>query len=191
MQHSSDTAEQKARLRKAMAEQKKQCFDSLKQRSEHCIRRLLAQPIWSETQVVMLYYSLSDEVSTHALADHLLAAGKIVLLPQVTGKTTMQLRQYTGRESLVVGAFGIMEPSGPVWASLSRIDVVIVPGVAFDEAGNRLGRGRGYYDRMLRQMPQARKIGLCFDFQRVAQVPIAETDVTMDAIVSESDVTIV
>lgn len=191
MQHSSDTSEQKARLRKAMAEQKKQCFDSLKRRSEHCIRRLLAQPIWSETQVVMLYYSLSDEVSTHALADHLFAAGKIVLLPQVTGKTTMQLRQYTGRESLVVGAFGIMEPSGPVWASLSRIDVVIVPGVAFDEAGNRLGRGRGYYDRMLRQMPQARKIGLCFDFQRVAQVPVEENDVTMDAVVSESDVTIV
>lgn len=81
------------------------------------------------------------------------------------------------------GAFGIMEPSGELFTDYSRITLAVVPGMAFDSHGHRLGRGKGYYDRFLPLLPQAYKIGVCFPFQLVDDVPIEPTDVVMDEVV--------
>jgi 5-formyltetrahydrofolate cyclo-ligase len=159
-----------------------------------------------DAQTVVAYYPLPDEVDIRPLLDDLVAAGKTVLLPKVTGDTTMELRRYTGRQNLREGAFGIMEPleenhgDCPCDSSVAKImgtvPVILVPGVAFDAAGHRLGRGRGYYDRFLNtvgtvllcqdsltQKNRPSVFGVCFDFQKVPEVPTDEHDVPVDEVI--------
>ena len=133
---------------------------------------------------IVAYYSLPDEVCTHQLLDELLAAGKNVYLPKVVSDTEMVLCRYTGRDSLQKGAFGILEPTGPVMPKekYNDIKVVLVPGVAFDKENRRLGRGKGYYDRFLAAF-KGKTIGVCFDFQKVAEVPVDAHDITVDCVV--------
>lgn len=132
----------------------------------------------------MLYSALPDEVPTQSLIDGLVAQGKTVLLPRVVSDTDMELRHYTGPHDLQTGAFGILEPTGQLFTDYATIDVAIIPGMAFDAAGHRLGRGKGYYDRFLSRIPHAYKIGLCFSWQMVDSVPSDQHDVVMDAVVS-------
>lgn len=138
----------------------------------------------SDCRVVMLYSALPDEVPTQSLIDGLVAQGKTVLLPRVVSDTDMELRHYTGPHDLQTGAFGILEPTGQLFTDYATIDVAIIPGMAFDAAGHRLGRGKGYYDRFLSRIPHAYKIGLCFSWQMVDSVPSDQHDVVMDAVVS-------
>ena len=95
----------------------------------------------------------------------------------------MELRIYTGENDLATGCYGIKEPTGKVFTDFAKIDVAIIPGVAFDRQGHRLGRGKGYYDRLLSVMPQVYKIGLCFDFQVVDNVPVDSHDIRMDEVI--------
>ncbi len=96
------------------------------------------------------------------------------------------LRRYTGPECLVAGEqFGIGEPTGPVYTDLEAIELIIVPGVAFDRKGNRMGRGRGFYDRLLKTTPKALKIGVAYDFQMLDSIPVEPFDVKMDRIITE------
>lgn len=159
-----------------------------------------------DAQTVVAYYPLPDEVDIRPLLDELVSVGKTVLLPKVTGDTTMELRRYTGRQNLREGAFGIMEPveenhgDYPCDSSVAKImgtvPVILVPGVAFDAAGHRLGRGRGYYDRFLNtvgtvllcqdsltQKNRPSVFGVCFDFQKVPEVPTDEHDVPVDEVI--------
>ena len=139
-------------------------------------------PAVQSARTVLLYSALPDEVPTQQLIDQLVAQGKTVLLPRVVSDTDMELRRYTGRHDLQAGAFGIMEPTGALFTDYAAIDVAIVPGMAFDAAGHRLGRGKGYYDRFLSRIPQVYKIGLCFSWQIVGEVPCDAHDVVMDQV---------
>lgn len=141
-----------------------------------------------DAHTVVAFYSLPDEVCTHQLIDDLVAEGKKVLLPKVIDDTTMELRRYTGRHDLQEGAFHILEPSGvtEVVTEGRLLCDILVPGMAFDAQGHRLGRGRGYYDRFLRTMgshPSVRTIGVCFDFQKVPEVPVDEYDMPVDEVI--------
>ena len=97
----------------------------------------------------------------------------------------MELRRYSGPQDLITGFFNISEPTGELFTQYADIDVAVVPGMAFDSRNNRLGRGRGYYDRMLPKLPQAYKIGICFDFQLLPGIPTDANDVAMDEILYE------
>ena len=141
------------------------------------------RPLLQDAAVVMAYYSLSDEVNTHRLLDELVEEGKTVLLPEVVDDETMVVRRYRSRADLREGAFHIMEPVGELFTDYRQIDVVLVPGVAFDADGHRLGRGRGYYDRFLKTVGTVSKIGVCFDFQKVQEVPVGPDDVMVDRVV--------
>ena len=133
---------------------------------------------------IMLYSALPDEPATQPLLDVLCAEGRTVLLPRVISDTEMELRKYTGAADLQLGAFGIMEPTGALFTEYERIEVVVVPGMAFDASGHRLGRGRGYYDRFLPLVPEAYKIGLCLPSHLVSHVPVDDHDIVMDAVVT-------
>lgn len=109
---------------------------------------------------------------------------KRILLPVVVGDD-LELRLYTGPEDLAIGAYGIEEPTGARFTDYTAIDLIIVPGVAFDRNGNRLGRGKGYYDRLLPRIPSAYKIGICFPFQVVEEVPAEPFDIRMDEIITQ------
>ena len=136
----------------------------------------------NNVQTIVAYYPLSDEVDIRPLLDEWIAEGKTVYLPKVTGDNTMELRRYSGRDDLQEGAFHILEPVG-VTEEPSLCYTILVPGVAFDAAGYRLGRGKGYYDRFLDAHPEIHKIGVCFDFQKVSAVPVDAHDIAMDAVI--------
>ena len=121
--------------------------------------------------------------STLPCLTKLAGQGKTVLLPRVISDTDMELRRYTGRQDLQPGAYGILEPVGELFTDYEKIDVAIVPGMAFDAEGHRLGRGKGYYDRFLSRVPYIYKIGLCFAWQMVEQIPCDEHDILMDEVI--------
>ena len=174
----------KEELRRLVRSQKRMySAPQLQAMSAEAVARLMALPQMAAAKTVMLYYSLPDEVSTHELADRLVECGKVVVLPVVTGPAEMELRRYRSADDLSMGAFGIMEPTGEPFTSLAEIDLAVVPGMAFDTRGNRLGRGKGYYDRFLSQLPRATKVGLCFPFQKFPGVPTDENDVRMDLVI--------
>ena len=144
-----------------------------------------------DSRTILVYSALPDEVPTQALLDLLVKQGKTVLLPRVISDTDMELRCYTGRHDLQEGAYGILEPNGALFTDYDTIDVAIVPGMAFDTEGHRLGRGKGYYDRFLSShfSPLTTHhspliIGICFPFQRVAEVPTEDYDVYMNEVYS-------
>ena len=149
---------------------------------------LLQEPALCKANVILTYFPLPDEVSIRTVIDNLVSQGKIVLLPQVVSDTTMILREYHSEKDLRVGRFGILEPTGTEFTAYEKIEVALVPGMAFDSAGNRLGRGKGYYDRFLHAIhnkygKQPHLIGVAFPFQIVAEVPSDEHDIRMDKVV--------
>ena len=135
-------------------------------------------------RTVLLYWSMDDEVYTHDFVRQWYER-KCLLLPCVEGDDLL-LRQYKGPESMRPGPqFGIPEPVGPVFDELDKIEMIVVPGVAFDRKCNRMGRGRGFYDRLLKSTPNAIKVGVAFDFQIFDSIPVEPFDVPMDIVVSE------
>ena len=150
------------------------------------ISQLRHHPHVLSARTLLLYSALPDEVQINPLFDRLVAQGKTILLPRVVSDTDMELRLYTCADSLQSGAFGIMEPTGPHFTDYDAIDVAVVPGVAFDAEGHRLGRGKGYYDRFLPLIPGAYKIGLCFPWQLVDEVPADAHDIMMDCVISQN-----
>ncbi len=141
---------------------------------------ILASDRWRDAQVVLLYHPLSDEVDVRPLLSRGLQEQKHLLLPRVEGDDLV-LVSYDG--TLQRGSFGISEPTGAAYTCLDDIDLAIVPGMAFDGDGHRLGRGRGYYDRLLPQL-RAWRVGVCFPFQLFASVPHEEHDAVMNQIVT-------
>ena len=171
----------KDELRKYILQQKRQFTPrQLAQLSLPVLERL--RPLLREPQVILAYYALPDEVDTHQLLNELVAEGKTVLLPKVLDDTTMELRRYTGSHDLSEGAYHIMEPIGATFTDYAQIDLALIPGLAFDAQGHRLGRGKGYYDRFLAAFT-GRTIGVCFDFQKVAEVPVDTHDIAVNQVV--------
>lgn len=148
--------------------------------------RVEALEAFKSARTVLLYWAMEDEVQTHDFVNRWYKE-KRILLPCVAGDDLL-LRQYTGPECLQAGEqFGIGEPTGEVFEAVDQIEMIIVPGVAFDEKGNRMGRGRGFYDRMLKSTPNAYKVGVAFNFQKVDQVPCEAHDVAMDKVIFEPE----
>ena len=179
----------KDELRRQMRQRKQQYTQQqLEELSLPVLARL--RPRLAEARTILAYYSLPDEVNTHQLIDDLLADGKTVLLPTVIGEGLMEWHVYSSKSELKNGAFGIGESAGELYSGFSKYTspsekqmIALVPGVAFDAAGRRLGRGKGYYDRFLATYPNIYKIGVCFDFQKVMEVPVDELDISVDEVI--------
>lgn len=143
---------------------------------------LEAHPAFKAATTILIYHSLPDEVSTHAFIEKWQKT-KRLLLPVVVGND-LEIRLYSGLDNLATGSYGISEPTGCRYSEYKNIELVIVPGVAFDLNGNRLGRGKGYYDRLLPQLSHSYKIGICFPYQIVKEVPAEPFDIRMDEILT-------
>lgn len=181
MQYSDVNIESaKKELRKQMREIKKQLSAPEKQKkSEEIFRYIEQQPWFSDAKVVMCYWSLPDEVFTHDFCRKWMNR-KTILLPKMSGPDIEPV-VFNGallREPVL----GIEEPVGDVYPYVDMINIIIVPGVAFDHSGNRLGRGKGFYDRLLAET-KAMKIGVCFAEQVAHRVPVSLTDVSMHQVV--------
>ena len=148
--------------------------------------QLRAQRVWQESKAVLLFAPLPDEPDVWPLLDEALAANKIVALPSfVSGTNTYVARRVTNpARDLIVGQFGIREVAelSPEMA-LNQLDLVLVPGIAFDPHGNRLGRGKGFYDRLLAAV-RGTKCGVAFDEQLVDAVPVGPLDIPLNCILT-------
>ena len=171
----------KKELRQMLRQQKQQHSAA---EASAVISRLKENPHFQQARILLLYSALPDEVPTQTLLDELVAEGKTVLLPRVTSDTEMELRRYTGTDDLQAGAFGILEPTGERFTDYETIEVAVVPGMAFDRQGHRLGRGKGYYDRFLTKIPQTYKIGICYPSRLLDLVPTDDNDILMDEVIS-------
>lgn len=137
---------------------------------------------------VLMYHSLPDELSTHRFLDKW-SSRKRFFLPRVNG-VNLDILPYD-RTTLQYGAFCIEEPQGTDTVTIDDIDMVVVPGVAYDRNGNRVGRGKGYYDRLLRGC-KATKVGVGYDFQLVDEgIDADEHDVAMDIVITQSNYIVV
>ncbi|MDR2911741.1 MAG: 5-formyltetrahydrofolate cyclo-ligase [Alistipes sp.] len=141
-------------------------------------------PHFATARTIALYHALPDEAPTSAMLERWRAVKRLAL-PVVTGDGTMEFREYTGEKSVTNGTFGIGEPRTGAVIPAEEIDLMIVPGVAFDTSGHRLGHGRGFYDRFLSHPSAAhiRKVGLCCPHALVAEVPHEPHDIKMDEVV--------
>lgn len=177
----------KKELRRYIREQKRHFTPQQLGEMSLCIMSsLLSHSQIQKADYVLMYHSLPDEVDTHSALDQLLAMGKKVLLPKVVSDTEMTIHEYTGQNSLKPSEpYGILEPTTPELSiSNCQLSIAIVPGMAFDKQRHRLGRGKGYYDRFLSQIPNIYKIGVCFPFQMLESIPSESTDVVMDEVIT-------
>ncbi len=179
----------KRRLRQSMAAQRRAVAPGdADTAAESAARYLLADSSLLAAERVAAYAALRDELPTRALLDGLAAAGKVLLLPRVDPDGRLAFCAVERWADLVRGPHGVLgPPEGSARFQLERGDVAIVPGVAFDPDGWRLGRGGGSYDRTF--PPDAANppllFGLGYEFQVVASVPHDSRDRRMDAIVTE------
>lgn len=167
-----------------MALQKKKYSKiTLSDLSTEIMSRVEQTELFRTASCVALYHALPGEVQTAEFIEKWYRE-KQLLLPVVHGDD-LELRLYTGPEAVKAGAFGILEPvaGSPV---IPTIDLIIVPGVAFDRQKNRLGRGKGYYDRLL-TLVEAPKLGVCFGFQLFDRIPAEPFDQKMDLILTENE----
>lgn len=179
----TSTTEVKKALRKQIRAAKNAVpFCEKLSRSETLMAQVEKLEKFQNAHTVLLYWSMDDEVQTHDFVNRWYKE-KRLLLPCVDGDD-LRLRQYTGAESMQPGPqFGIPEPVGPEYTTLEKVDMIVVPGVAFDRKRNRMGRGRGFYDRLLKSTPNAVKVGVAFDFQIFDAIPVEPFDVPMDAVI--------
>ncbi len=149
-------------------------------------QRLVSRPEWHSARGVLLYAPLDDELDLWPLAARALAEGRLLALPRFnpgTG-TYYPAAVREPERDLVPGLYGIREPAAHCPAvPLNQLDLLLVPGLCFDRAGRRLGRGRGYYDRLL-AAPHGTACGVAWDRQVVARVPAGPDDQYVDCLVT-------
>lgn len=171
-----DKARSRAKLQKEMltAAERNSAAANVFEQLEHLAAFLMSEHI-------LMYHSLPDEIDTHIFIDkwHQL---KKFFLPRVNG-INLDILPYN-RSTLKHGAFHIEEPQGDDIVSADIIDLIVVPGMAFDASGNRVGRGRGYYDRLL-SSSKAIKIGVAYDCQLVDEIETEPHDIPVDILITE------
>jgi len=187
------TCDAKDELRRTMREKiLSMSEEQKKDKSLKIIHRLKGLEEFSKARCIMIYVSKDDEVDTTRLIEETLRSGKRVVTPVVDlEKKELIPYEISSLEELSLGTFGVMEPKpgDARRVDVDEIDLVIVPGRAFDKDCNRLGRGGGYFDRFLRRLSGRRRlIGLAFSEQVLDRIPVGRGDVKVDAVVTESTV---
>ncbi len=150
-------------------------------------RTLLAsQPRWQAAQSVLFFAPLPGELDVWPLLSEALAANKAVALPRFVAETNSYVACAVrgSAQDLKTGQFGIREPADHcARISLNRLDLILVPGLAFDVQGRRLGRGKGFYDRLLTAL-RGTTCGVAFDEQIVRELPVEPPDVSVNCILT-------
>lgn len=179
--------EQKAALRKEIHATLKDIVLAVrKTASAQLCARLKEQSFWDSVSSVLFFAPLPDEPDVWPLLEETATDEKMAALPcfEPVDQTYTARRVQNPKNEIVTGHFGIREPKRfCAEMVLNRLDLILVPGVAFDLRGNRLGRGRGFYDRLLRET-RGLKCGVAFDQQVAGEVPVETHDLPMDFILT-------
>lgn len=183
----------KTEIRKYIKEMKKNLSkEEIRIRSNRIAKKLYAKPFYKQAECIYLYVSYNQEIDTVEIIKRILEDKKRVAVPKVADKN-MEFHEITSLDQLSEGAFGILEPTvnkpvsdNPEWASSN---LMIIPGLAFDKNGNRIGYGGGYYDRYLHKYPDriGLKIALAYDFQVLEYIDTESYDEKIDGIITDKD----
>lgn len=177
--------EKKSLLRKEVSSiKKKYTLEELHERSLEVLSIVEISGVFQNAKNIFIYNSMEDEVQTFDFI-HKWAKEKNFYLPVVIDDDIV-FRSCTSSVQFKESNFGIMEPVGDNFTEYKKVDLIIIPGVAFDRKKNRMGRGRGYYDRFLKNI-KAPKMGICFDFQLFDEIPAEPYDIQMDFVISENE----
>src|SRR3954468_1621601 len=181
------SGETKGNFRRRFREEAARHSDTVKaDASQRICGVLRQQQIWKRSQSILFYSPIAGEPNVWPLASEALVQGKTVALPRFVGgeHPYVLCRVQNPAQDLVAGQFGIPEPN-PKWVEidLKLLDFILVPGLGFAVAGQRLGRGKGYYDRLLTKAIGF-KCGVAFDWQVVADLPLEPHDVLVNCILT-------
>jgi len=178
-------AKKKASIREICSQRRRIMSKSdVEAASELIIKQLENMQEFQDADVIMLYYPIHNEVDVRSLLNKYMDT-KTILLP-VVHRASIEMRPYTGKENLHRGKFGIPEPKDGSFRG--KPDLIIVPGVAFDKNCNRLGRGKGFYDRFLKRFNHTTSIGVAYDRQIVDNIPTDSHDHQLDYVVTPSEI---
>ncbi|HVJ49745.1 5-formyltetrahydrofolate cyclo-ligase, partial [Desulfitobacterium sp.] len=161
-------------------------------KSRKILELISALPKFQQAKTIMVFLNFRDEVNTTLLAEKILASSKRLILPRCAPHGVLipaEIRDL--KENIEPGKWGIREPKkeGLILANPEDIDLIIIPGAAFDRQGNRLGYGGGYYDRFLTRLrSEVPKIALAFACQILPEIPVDPYDLRMDALVTEEGI---
>lgn len=152
--------------------------------SQEVLATLEITGVFQDAKTIFIYNNLKDEVQTIDFIEKW-KEEKNFYLP-VIDRDNLQFRKYVSSGGMNKSSLGIYEPNGDNFTDYKKVDLIIVPGIAFDRKMNRLGRGKGYYDRFLPKL-SAPRAGICFEFQLKDQIPSDANDIKMDYIISENE----
>lgn len=159
-----------------------------RRRSAHrsIVRKLRELPAYRRARDVALYWPADGEPDVRELARHARLRGKRLYLPVVGHAGVMRFAPWHSNSRLRRNRYGIPEPVGRRRVSATRLDLIVMPLVAFDSRGHRLGMGGGYYDRALaKRRRRPSRVGAAFAFQEVLQIPAMPWDIPLDLVVTE------
>jgi 5-formyltetrahydrofolate cyclo-ligase len=177
------TKQEKKRIRNEIRHLKYLLTEEEKEmESEKVFSKIELMQEFKNSNSILLYWSTNDELPTHSIIKKW-SVNKFIILPAIKGNDLV-LKQYTLDGKMKQHTLGIWEPD-LMQTFTGKLDLIIVPGVAFDKNKKRLGRGKGYYDRFLTQY-KALKIGIGFDFQLLDLVPTNRFDLKMNKIITPS-----
>lgn len=183
-------AEKKA-LRSKILAARRELKEAYRQKaSQRMIDVFCALPDFKEPKLVMCYASMGDEVQIRPLIQRWLDLGVTVAMPRVISKGQMEAVTLPDLTSLVEGEYGILtpDPAKSQVVAPEELDMIIVPGVAFDTRGERLGMGGGFYDAFMAKAVNAKRIALAYSCQLVSSVPMEEHDVLVHKIITEQGI---
>lgn len=163
--------------RNAIPENKRQAY------SEKITQSLKNLDAFKNAKSILAFASFGSEISTSQLIEGMLVQGKRVYLPKVSKNGVLTIHPIDSASELKTSAYGIPEPTSER-CEIHTLDLIITPGLAFDNRGYRLGYGMGYYDRLLTNI-QGLKLALAFECQRVAEVPVEKHDQILDYLLTE------
>jgi 5-formyltetrahydrofolate cyclo-ligase len=163
--------------------------------SRRIMARLLSLPEFERAKTVMFYIDVRAEVRTRQALPDALASGKTIVVPWCNEHGELELFRLASMDELELGMYRILEPKPELRhlpgkpAAPHDLDLILVPGVAFDRRGGRTGHGKGYYDKLLEHArPDTPLVGLAFECQLFPEIPMQDHDVFMDQVVTESAV---
>jgi len=157
------------------------------EKSNNVIQNLIQLEDFRRANRILFYLSFDNEVETKTLVRELLEKKeKTIIITKIENSKDLALHKISSYEDLQPGPYGILEPAIGSPVRLEDVDLIIVPGIAFDNDGNRVGYGKGYYDELLKTS-RAKNVALAYDFQIVPAIPAKEHDIPMDIIITEGD----
>ena len=162
--------------------------DEVRAAGQRVAERLAEAPEFRQRARLVLYAALPDELPTRPLYEIARASGRVLLWPRMAGRNRLEFAPCPRWEDLIRERYGVLAPPpGHKGVALGREDLLLVPGVAFDLRGGRLGRGGGYYDRVLGEIGEGGplSLGVGFEFQLVEEVPREPHDRILGAVVTE------